>query len=406
MRLKTLVLTIICGLGLLAANQAAATTYIVDDPTDDNATCEVGSCSLREAITAAETNPGQDTIRVIPGAYLLDSRLEINNQDVIIRGFRKNTTVLDAQDLDQVLYVAEGSTLTISKVTLVNGYSTGDGGAIYNQGDLTIFNANIRNSEAGSGGAIYNGTDGYLGSGANADIIRVTFRNNTATSAGGAIINDNGSVNIEDSRIYGSTSEGSGGAIFNNADFFTGPYTLDCDLTITDSLIQASQAENGGAIYNTGTAEIENTDIIYNTASTNGGGIYNTDVGLDANLSITTSDISLNTADNYGGGIYENGYNTTTISDSDFSENEADLGGALYNRQHDTDITNCNIADNIAVYGAGIYTYYGDVNVATTILLDNMRPAAYVPMSVNCYEDGGNINSLGGNTDSDGTCGF
>jgi predicted outer membrane repeat protein len=77
--------------------------------------------------------------------------------------------------------VAPTASLTLQKMTLEAG-SAIEGGAIYNQGALTMSGMTVQNNTANNaGGAIYN--QGAL------TMSGVTVQNNTARDAGGAIYN-------------------------------------------------------------------------------------------------------------------------------------------------------------------------------------------------------------------------
>ena len=84
------------------------------------------------------------------------------------------------------------SSVVLTNLTIINGY-TKYGGAIYNNGNLTIQNCNFKNNSATSGGAIYSGTT------ANLNIYSSTFEDNVVTDSGGAVF----SYNVG---IYDSTS--------------------------------------------------------------------------------------------------------------------------------------------------------------------------------------------------------
>src|SRR5947208_722929 len=118
-------------------------------------------------------------------------------------------------------------------VLLENGYGgSSNGGAIYNDGQLTLENMTIQHSVSPfHGGAIYNLAPLH--------IMNCTLADNIA---------------------------GSGGAI----------YSLNTDVTITDSIFSGNTADTddfGGALYTLGPLTITNCEFAGNKAGS-GGGIY------------------------------------------------------------------------------------------------------------------------------------
>src|ERR1700757_1679811 len=118
-------------LSLVFAAPAAANTYTGDvsgDPSPRG--CNPGSCSLREAVIAANANPGPDTI-VIPAMTITlaiggrgedaaaTGDLDLTD-DVTISGAGAGSTIIDGGGLDRVFDVRAG-TASISGVTIRNG---------------------------------------------------------------------------------------------------------------------------------------------------------------------------------------------------------------------------------------------------------------------------------------------
>ncbi len=117
--------------GLALAQPAAALTFMVtrvDDPTPDG--CQVGDCSLREAIIDANGNAGADDIDLPGGIYALTlpdaggidenasatGDLDITEDlDILPSG----NVVIDATGLDQAFHVAAGKTLSAIPVEIL-----------------------------------------------------------------------------------------------------------------------------------------------------------------------------------------------------------------------------------------------------------------------------------------------
>ena len=184
---------------------------------------------------------------------------------------------------------AKGDTVagsvTINGDVDIIGNSAGWGGAIYNEGDLTLNTANIYGNKAqiseegkgkGWGGAIYNtGTLNFNAKSGMSASDRVYVKGNTATHVGGAIYNE-GTLNFnnvtDDDIVQITFGENSadygGGAIYNKGDINT----------LSRVLFQGNSGGIGAAVLNStdGTiGSIKNSTFAYNTAQTTGGAVHN-----------------------------------------------------------------------------------------------------------------------------------
>ena len=280
----------------------AGATITVSSPTDE--LTGNGTCSLREAIQAANTDAvvdaciggsGADVIVVPAGTYTLTlpgadedanhtGDLDITD-DLTINGA---STIVQACDssggpctgIDRVLDVVEEensqSTVTISGVTIRNGSTSRQGGGISNYGALTITNATISGNTAISGG----GVDNHAG----LSLTNSTVGANIATGGlGGGIVNGGNSSTITNSTVSGNIARSFGGGIYHES----GP------LTVTNSTVSGNTATGGGTALTAG----------------GGGGIFNAGISL----TIVSSTVSGNAADS-GGGIKDTGNATLTNS--------------------------------------------------------------------------------------------
>ena len=99
---------------------------------------------------------------------------------------------IDGNNSGGIFKIRQGAVVTLTNVILINGNSE-NGGAIYNEGSLTIVNSQFTNNNASVGGAIYNsGSITLSGS---------TFENNNATN-GSSIYND-GTLYLSGNTING-----------------------------------------------------------------------------------------------------------------------------------------------------------------------------------------------------------
>jgi CSLREA domain-containing protein len=170
---------------------------------------------------------------------------------------------------------------------------------------------------------------GITVSGNNASRIATVNTGATLTLAG---------VNLTAGRAAGSN----GGAIFNSG-----------TLSLNQSTISSSTANQGGGIYNSvGTLTVYLSTISGNssTAGNGGGGIYiNT-----GTATLNQSTISGNTSSAFGGGIINVG-GTLTIQQSTFSGNSSTSnGGAIFNNNATLTVLQSTITGNTASDGAGI----------------------------------------------------
>jgi hypothetical protein len=133
-------------------------------------------------------------------------------------------------------------------------------------------------------------------------------------------------VTVSDSTLYGNSSSGSGGGIYNAGG----------TVTINNATLSGNAAYYGGGVYNAGGTVAINASAI-SCAARFGGGIYN----AGGTVTVSTSSVSGNAAyhadypweGGNGGGIYNSG--TLTISHSNVTNNSADpyfgSGGGIYN---------------------------------------------------------------------------
>ena len=135
----------------------------------------------------------------------------------------------------------------------------------------------------------------------------------------------------------------------------TGNLTLD-GVTVRHGRCDGScntDGNNGGGIYNAGTATISNSSISNNRAFSYGGGMYN----RNSNSTLTNVTFSGNSANYRGGGMYNNA-GSPTLTNVTFSANSVLLsGGGMYNSNSNPTLTNVTFSGNSAGFddGGGMY---------------------------------------------------
>ncbi len=234
--------------------------------------------SLREAIAAANSTAGDDTI-TFGGATFTDStadtiRLEGTELtitgNITITGTGAELLTISGDNASRVLNIANGTVLLLDGLTIANGTTNSSGGGVLNAGNLTIRNSVIRNNTANGsssdGGGIYNLNTGTLA------LENSTVRNNTAGDDGGGIRNDRTltilNSTISSNTAIGSSSTSGGGGLIN---------VQGGTVTITSSTISGNTARNGGGIRNDGSLALQNVTITANTASLgDASGVVNT----------------------------------------------------------------------------------------------------------------------------------
>ena len=326
-------------------------TIIVVNTTDDEYGANMETCSLREAIQAANTDTafggcaagsGADTITLPAGVYTL-TRAGAGEDanatgdldfvsEIILNGAGADETIIDADQLDRVLQVLAGAAVTLDGVTLRDGQSpdtmdeNSKGGGVYSAGVLTIENSFIsENTAAYHGGGVYCNT-GTLA------VVNSSISGNTATYAGGGIYNSGGALIIESSTIDGNTT---------------------------------GTSRDGGGIYNfEGTLTINHSTISNNISSDSGGGISVT----DCTTTIENSAIVGNSSIHNGGGVENwSKWHTLTIRNCTFSGNSAALGGGLDNADGTVNIENCTFANNTANLATAMNQAAGTVSAKNSI---------------------------------------
>lgn len=279
-----------------------------------------GQTSLREAICAANNNPGADIITfAVNGTFALTGAANEDNgttgdldlkNSVTVNGNGPANTIINGGGIERIFdfFPAAASTFNLSGVTLQNGdtrvASFKEGGAIYLHNNVTtiITGCQIVNNFSGANGAIENrGTLTINNS--------VISGNQTIPASGSVVgggIHNAGQMSIDGTTIDNNSVRGEGGGIATTT-------AAGVPVTITNSTISNNTASvtggglgNGGGISTTGNQgviNITNSTISGNRADNNGGGAYLiTPAGGTGNATLTSVTISNNFADNDNNG--------------------------------------------------------------------------------------------------------
>jgi CSLREA domain-containing protein len=311
---------------------AGATNEIFVENTDGGAPNANGSCSLREAVLAAQgTATGTDCeagsvgagdVIKLAGSVTLPATINVTGGSLSYGDSGASSLTIEGPvDVDgaplltidgtglgfPILFGDGSDSLDVTNVILQNGSSNIHGGAINaSSGDVTATNAQfLDNSAPGNGGAI-------LGSAVT--VIDSLFSGNDATGAlgpgngNGGAISAAGIVSVTNTDFTGNTAAGSGGAVNGS-----GAVTIAGDSDFTDN----TSSDHGGAIESGGSVTLNGTGAFTDNDTTGQGG------AIDA-VSVTVNDgIDFSDNDALGGSGAGGCIDATTIT--------VNTGGSVFN---------------------------------------------------------------------------
>jgi len=371
------------------------------------------------------------TVYIANGNYAgTDNNEIVINKNMTITGQSQTGTIINGSNTSCIFRISENVTVTLKNLTFVNGRATGilpvTGGAISNNGTLTVVNCNFTDNYAYNyGGAIHNSQSGtltvnnsiftsnYAGNGGAISnwgtliLDNSTFNINNVINFGGAIYNDGdkaqsipyvGNVTVTNctftKNIAGTydTGSGSGGAIYTQLGdltvdncIFTGQNALRGEggaiysVRSTSKFSNSSFTDNwvyrgsGGAIKSEGTSldpdvlTVINCTFTSNSAQYNAGAIGSRGSSI---INITGSTFTNNTADNYGGAIEIHG--TLNVTDCNFTNNTArSFGGAIKNNGICTINGSTFTSNSATTYGGAIYNGGSTFNTVILTIMDS-----------------------------------
>lgn len=412
---------------------------IIVNSTADTTTNGDGECTLREALQNASSSGdttggdclagevGLDTItfNLPPNSTItLNSQLPNITNEVTIDGSGVDNLTISGNNSTRILAISSGAVGILNDLTLSNGKSpTGvRGGAIYNNGILTLNSVIVTNSETTNepGGGIYNHNSGILtlqdstvsdnktgdiaSGGGICNYGTMTLRNSTvtrnATPAAGGIgggIRNTGTLSILSGSVISYNQSNDGGGIYNSG-----------SVVIENSVVHDNQGNNGGGIGNSGSVTISHSTIRDNQADETAAGI-----GNQGTLVMSYSTVSGNqvtgSSDPKGGGIYNIQGGKATIENSTISGNQANKGAGIYNGDFDSTndttvtLTNVTVANNNGSIGAGIRNYKGSSATVVTFIKNSLIVSNGSSTCAN--RNGGQMDSSPGyNLTDDATC--
>ena len=260
---------------------------LLDDAGAASSTCDGSiSCSLRSAINQANTLGAADIsvdISQFSGtapwtSTLTNGVLELN-ANINITGPGQAQLTLSGNNLSSIFQGDAGAVAAIAGLSVSEGNSAGNGGAITNAGSLTLSNVVVTNSIAAEdGGGIYN--TGSL------TVNSSEISGNIATGNGGGAATTGISV-FYDSTLSANVASGTGGGIENSG-----------AVAIPQSTFYGNSAADGAGIENEaiGTLVMAQSTLTGNTASGQAGGTVTNQNDAQSAVVILNSIVAGNTA--------------------------------------------------------------------------------------------------------------
>ena len=287
--------------------------------------------------------------------------------------FEQNTADLGGAVYNYAELQISGSTFTGNTVNLPEGWNTdkGFGGAVANtiSGVLAVADSTFTGNTAKNGGAIANWINYGESGSATAEITDSIFEQNSAEN-GGAVYQSGAAtdlVTITDSDFTGNTASYAGGAVVN----------VFGQLVVSGGTFTENTAVNdGGAIALWNGGNVENALFTENSAAY-GGAISNSWSGPAVTISGCT--FAGNTATVSGGAIWNdnNGCEVMTVSGCTFTGNMATVsGGAIFNEYKMTlkNSTFTTVTDTVCNSGtltlSGTNSFSAVVKNTGTVLFD------------------------------------
>ena len=292
------------------------------------------------------------------------------NKDITIDG--KGHTI-DAKNLGRIFNIGEGFTVTLTNATLINGRAT-EGGAIYNDGSLTLSDVKLSDNAADSyGGAVFN--NGHLVvSDSVFDSNDIVNRGSASVDYGGAAIYNwyDGVLTVSGSNFTNNIKN------YKNGDRLVGAIATIGDATISDSYFVNNTGRWGGAISTAGyllAGDDVNTLTVSGSTFKENGGLYGagifvagsdftvSDCVFDKNSAFGKGDMTPNNNNGAAIVVTDTGKDITgIITDSNFTNNKAHFSGAVDICEGKITIKNSIFVNNSAEYCAGAIAVDSQIN--------------------------------------------
>jgi hypothetical protein len=208
-------------------------------------------------------------------------------EDLTITGLGAGQTVLGGNGQERLFNVAGGAHLALEALTLQDGYTEGDGGALYNAGTATLTSVQVSGNHAGNaGGALYN----------------------------------SGALSIFASAITGNDAGTGAGAVENSG-----------TLLLQNVTVSGNRGAVGGLSGNSGNATLENATVTRNHATGSGGGLWGGPAAFTLRNSIIASNTAAGDGPDCDGGFTSMGHNL--LGDATGCTTSGGAGGDIVGQQ-------------------------------------------------------------------------
>jgi predicted outer membrane repeat protein len=344
----------------LAPASAGAAAWGVDNPADTpvgQACAGFTHCSLREAVTSTEANPGADAILVSAGTYGLTNGQLTVTQSLTVSRVGAGAATISGSDASRIFDVI-GGPFTVRSLTLTHGLAdagggVGEGGAIRTAPGVELhvesstLTANSATGAAGArGGAISAQGDVFVAR-ASGSLTNSALTTNSVTSSGGpadgGALAISGAEAVVDSAVLASNTANGvgahGGAIYGDGDV-----VLDSS-TLSANHASGSSAFGGAAVATDGaTLSMDRTTLSSNTATGTGAGLRSGGGAVAAmpGAALTGIDVSRSTlagnrveitgspagATAAGGALYDDSIGSVQVTASTVTANAVAASGA------------------------------------------------------------------------------
>lgn len=293
------------------------------------------SNDLQDAFDDASGSGSDVSIFLCAGTYV--GQYTTYSESVTIVGQSAKSTVIDGDNTDGsgdralgAYFECDGicaGDLTIRNLTIRNGYSDGDAGAVYAD-DFACYNSVLSGNYAETdGGAVY--AEGTVTTN------KCTYSGNYAEFDGGAIWASD-SVTDTNGKYLDNYSEDDGGAVYIDDDYGDDASTFaGSTFTGNDASsglgygAHGGDSPNGGALFSYGVVNLNKATFTNNAAGNHGGAVFTYDT-----INVANSKFIGNFAEYMGGAIASTWWNSCSgdsayITSSTFRSNTARVGGAL-----------------------------------------------------------------------------
>ena len=309
----------------------------------------------------------QNAIGLVDGILTLDSDIAMTYDEAagFVNGVAINKNIridgkghtIDAKNLGRIFSIGEGFTVTLTNATLINGKAD-KGGAIYNDGSLTLSDVKLSDNAADSyGGAVFNNGE-LVVSDSVFDSNDIVNRGSASVDYGGAAIYNwyDGVLTVSGSNFTNNIKN------YKNGDRLVGAVATIGDATISDSYFINNAGRWGGAISASGSliaGDDVNTLTVSGSTFKENGGLYGAGIFVwGSDFTVSDCVFDKNTA--FGkGNMTPNNNNGAAIEVTD--TNKAIAGT----------ITGSNFTNNKAQYGGAIDICEGNIKITDSIFVNN-----------------------------------